>query len=285
MNGTIKFTTYDQKPVNPCDDVNNTYYSPQETVGCNFTQSAFVEIGLIYNDVWAYKICNQSDRDFDGPCQSNGWEMWHSGALQGGCVIQLGVEVCTVPSERYNYGSVMFDDGCLYVYGGFSERCQDYCDDLWFFDIYMKSWRQVYATNTLTYFYNDTYQGQTIFYNSTQIPVSNSSSKFAGPSKRWRHSMVSGSAYTIGGNAYQKMAIFGGHRLWQGFSPENSYLNDWSSYITRPLGGYLSDLWIYTKLLDNSFPGQAYRSNNGLWEYKQAKKQCYSSPGLSWDSR
>lgn len=32
----------------------------------------------------------------------------------------------------------MFDDGTLYVYGGFSQRCADYCDDLWYFDIYMK---------------------------------------------------------------------------------------------------------------------------------------------------
>lgn len=32
----------------------------------------------------------------------------------------------------------MFDDGTLYVYGGFSQRCEDYCDDIWFFDIYKK---------------------------------------------------------------------------------------------------------------------------------------------------
>ena len=55
-----------------------------------------------------------------------------------GCTIQLGIEVCTVPSERYNHGSVMHDDGTLYVYGGFSQRCTDYCDDIWFFDIYLK---------------------------------------------------------------------------------------------------------------------------------------------------
>lgn len=55
-----------------------------------------------------------------------------------GCTIQLGIEVCTVPSERYNHGSVMHDDGTLYVYGGSSQRCADYCDDIWFFDIYLK---------------------------------------------------------------------------------------------------------------------------------------------------
>ncbi len=41
-----------------------------------------------------------------------------------------------MPSERYNHGSALFDDGCLYVYGRFSQRCQDFCDDIWFFDIY-----------------------------------------------------------------------------------------------------------------------------------------------------
>jgi hypothetical protein len=141
VNGTIVFTTYDTKPVDPCNDEHNVFYDEADKKGCkgSFNQTAFTEIGLIYNDVWAYKFCNQTTgRDFDEACNATGWELWHSGASEGGCVIQLGVEVCTVPSERYNHASVMFDDGCLYVYGGFSERCQDYCDDVWFFDIYMK---------------------------------------------------------------------------------------------------------------------------------------------------
>ena len=41
----------------------------------------------------------------------------------GGCIIQLGIEVCNVPSERYDHGAVTFNDGTMYVYGGFSERC------------------------------------------------------------------------------------------------------------------------------------------------------------------
>lgn len=43
-----------------------------------------------------------------------------------------------MPSERFNHASVMHDDGTMYVYGGFSQRCADYCDDIWFFDIYQK---------------------------------------------------------------------------------------------------------------------------------------------------
>jgi hypothetical protein len=97
--------------------------------------------------------------------------------------------------------------------------------------------------------------------------------------------MIAGKEYQSGDEKLQNMAIFGGHRLWQGYSPENSLLNDWSSYVTRPVGGYLNDLWIYTKYLDYSFPGQTYKSNNGRWKLKQPLEQCFPNPGLSWDSR
>jgi hypothetical protein len=77
--------------------------------------------------------------------------------------------------------------------------------------------------------------------------------------------MVIAKAYndTRDGRMKQKTAIFGGHRLWHGYSPENSQDNNWGTYNTRPIGGYLDDLWIYTKYLDFSQPGQSYRSNNG----------------------
>lgn len=170
--------------MNPCNDPKNEYYSvdEQKEANCNFTSASLVDIGLVYNDVWAYKLCNpigdNPERGFDTPCKETGWLLWHAGAPQGGapisslfypyftlcvvvscqvhecahyfcyfflgvaccagCSIQLGIEVCTVPSERYNHASVMHDDGTLYVYGGFSQRCGDYCDDIWFFDIYQK---------------------------------------------------------------------------------------------------------------------------------------------------
>eukprot|EP00981_Chlorochromonas_danica_P008064 scaffold1949_cov176-Ochromonas_danica.AAC.7 len=285
----MEFTTYDQKPVDPCDDPNQIYYDASDQTSCNFSTASIVNVGVVYNDVWAYRLCNSSsgERDYDDACVSNGWELWHQGAKEGGCAIELGIEVCTVPSERYNHGSVLFDDGCLYVYGGFSQRCEDYCDDLWFFDIYLRSWREVYSTGTLTNFYTDTFFDETITLNVTDVPRTNSSSAFAGPSKRWRHSMVAGKAYYDASDGYhkQKIAIYGGHRLWQGYSPENSYENNWASYITRPVGGYLDDLWIYTKYLDFSYPGEGYRANNGLWTIKEPKEQCYSDPGLSWSSR
>jgi len=79
-----------------------------------------------------------NQRYFDGGCEYSGWALWNVGAAEGGCNYQLGILVCNTPSERYNHAVAMFDDGCMYVYGGFSQRCQDFCDDIWFFDIYMK---------------------------------------------------------------------------------------------------------------------------------------------------
>ena len=89
----------------------------------------------------------------------------------------------------------------------------------------------------------------------------------SGPGKRWRHSMVIAQQYLDLEDGYrkQKSAIFGGHRLWHGYSPENNQDNNWGLYNTRPLGGYLDDLWIYTKYLDFSVPGASFRSNNGEW--------------------
>ena len=43
------------------------------------------------------------------------------------------------------------------------------------------------------------------------------------------------------------MMVFGGHRLWHGFATDNSESNSWSSFDEYPRGGYLEDLWVYTK--------------------------------------
>lgn len=161
VNGTIVFTTYDEKPVKPCDDPDNIYYAPSEQVGCNFTANSLTKVGLFYNDVWAYKLCPRTERTFDGACNSTGgWLMINPGASQGGCNIELGITVCTHPSERYNHGSVLFDDGTLYVYGGYSQRCTDYCDDLWFFDIYLKVTTQSNSTfHTTSFWEKDSFCG------------------------------------------------------------------------------------------------------------------------------
>jgi hypothetical protein len=52
-----------------------------------------------------------------------------------------------------------FLTGCMYVYGGFSQRCEDYCSDLWFFDIYLKNWREIYPADGLSHLYSELLNG------------------------------------------------------------------------------------------------------------------------------
>ena len=72
--------------MNPCTAQGYKYWSAAEQAGCNFTTASEVDIGLIYNDVWAYKLCNATngERGFDSACKETGWVVWHVGALQGG---------------------------------------------------------------------------------------------------------------------------------------------------------------------------------------------------------
>lgn len=172
----------------------------------------------------------------------------------------ITIKVCTVPSERWNHGGVYFQDETMYVYGGFSQRCADFCDDMWMFDIGMKSWRQVYqagALSALDGFLDDFGNG--------------------GPGKRWRMSMVEVDA---------TMAIFGGHRLWHGYALENSEENDWNDFTAYPFGGYLDDFWIYTKVLDlKTETGSDFKTTDGSWQKIEGKETCVDEPGLSWASR
>lgn len=207
--------------------------------------------------------------------------------------------------ERYNHGAALFSDGCLYVYGGFSQRCEDYCDDIWFFDIYLKSWRQIYSANDLSHYYQTINLKIVPFPN---VPISNGSSPgpWAGPGPRWRFSMktsglrIPESAFpysvTSAGVGMQTtslncpcemMAIFGGHRLWHGFSSENSQSNNWNLNTSRIPGGYLNDLWIYIKEIDiTTRNGQTFHTSNGAWQLMQPVYVCLNSwDRVSWDAR
>ena len=98
--------------------------------------------------------------------------------------------------------------------------------------------------------------------------------------------MSIGKAYQEDGYTKQQFALHGGHRLWHGFSPENSQDNNWSKYQTRPVGGYLDDLWIYTKILDFSDPEAVqFRATNGKWKIRKPDPQCFASPGIAWETR
>ena len=311
VDGRIKFTTYDERPVDRCNDRENQIYytlTDEQIEECdkkikdNKNRAVKdIDVGVIYNDVWAYKItgprhgrdgdginelrtepgCNRYD---DGACEDgDGWVLWHAGAPEGGCLIQLGIEVCTVPSERYHHGVAMFADGCMYVYGGFSQRCQDYCDDIWFFDIYMKSWREVYGAGELSQYYTivtTTVPPTIVPYPDVSISEGEDPGPWAGPGRRWKFSME-----TDG----QKMMIFGGHRLWHGYSIENSIHNDWSLNNTRQPGGYLKDLWVYYKELDFETLNKSGFHKIGeysYWEELTPREVCADSwDGVSWDNR
>lgn len=57
------------------------------------------------------------------------------------CVSSLA---CKVPSERWRQGAALFDDNTMIVYGGYSQRCGDYCDDVWSFDLRDNTWMEIY---------------------------------------------------------------------------------------------------------------------------------------------
>ena len=44
--------------MNPCDDVDGNYYTVKERSQClNTTSYSDIKVGIIYNDVWAYRLC------------------------------------------------------------------------------------------------------------------------------------------------------------------------------------------------------------------------------------
>ena len=96
----------------------------------------------------------------------------------------FGAEICTHPSERWFHGAEVFQDNTMVIYGGFSQKCGDYCDDMWSFDFTDNSWTEVAEIDNWR----------------------------MGPGKRWKVSSASDGLF---------MYIFGGFRLWHGFAAQN----------------------------------------------------------------
>ena len=132
----------------------------------------------------------------------------------------LGREVCPVPSERWQHGAAMFNDSTMLIYGGFSQRCEDYCNDLWSYDFRPPAelggspggWMELIEIDDARYGRGET------------------------PGRRWKFSVVSDG---------EMMLIFGGFRSWQAHGAER----DEDDEFGRDPGGYLHDLWSYRKLL------------------------------------
>jgi hypothetical protein len=140
------------------------------------------------------------------------------------------------------------------MFGGFSRFCADYCSDQWEYDV------------------RGCYQAR-LSGDATAIAAACVWHPLGvlgrdGPGNRWRHASASD-----GSQVY----VFGGHRLWHGFSTENSELNHWDLTISRPYGGYLDDLWVYTP--------NATIGGMGNWTQVYPKESCFHSPGVEHVAR
>lgn len=184
--------------------------------------------------------------------------MVDKGARLGGCEYFAGELRCTHPTERYDQSLVALDDGRVVLFGGFSRDCEDYCSDQWEMDAAGCRAAQQTADSGLR---------QALA--AEKCPwKSLGQLERAGPGRRWRHAVA-----TDGARVY----VFGGHRLWHGFSPENSEANRWQSASTRPYGGYLDDLWEYTP---NATLGAA-----GTWRQIAPRESCFHRRGVEHVAR
>lgn len=197
--GNTEVCSYSWEHLLQANPNSNAQAKIEETCG-------YVPAGVYYNDVWVYETdCLRYD---DQACAIDGWKILHEGKTFGGCNEDEGEIVCEIPSERYGHGASMLDESTMAIYGGFSNECEDYCDDLWLFDILSQKWTEVKSA--------------------------------LNPGNRWQFSMVGGF-----GTAASSIYLFGGHRLWHGMAPDNSAENRWQSTELLPNGGYLDDLWVY----------------------------------------
>lgn len=226
-----------------------------------------VATGQFFNDVWVYDLdCqnyNGSIRTWErGACEADGdesrgsgWELLHTGAENAMCSMQLGVEACEIPSGRWHHGAAAFEDHTVLIYGGFSQRCEDYCGDMWSLDLRSEDdhrWTEIQEIDELP-------------------------DDAAAPAKRWRFSLLSD-----GGSMY----LFGGHRLWHGFAPENSFSmkgGPWSAHGVLS-GGYMNDLWRFDRETrpkvarshDDAAPTES--ASYGTWTRLPPRKECSSEP-------
>lgn len=103
------------------DEINGTL-----SLDFNTGNGSDVPTSLYFNDVWAYEL--NCTRYGDEPCAAETWYVRHAG---GG------------PSPRWLHGAAYFNDHTVVVYGGYSQSCEDYCSDLWAFDLRDDSWMEI----------------------------------------------------------------------------------------------------------------------------------------------
>jgi len=265
-NGILEFSTYDSKPIRDArlliDTANPGVCKVQEscvsfanatssgnTQAC--TQSwthahkhniskternqweescGFVPVVLHYNDVWMF--------DLSQPTPT--WVVLHPGATHGTCQQPLTMysRRCKAPSERWRHGSAMLDEHTMAVYGGNSQECGDYCDDLWAFDFRTNQWSELISRSGR----------EGVDWRSTNATIDEGT----GPGVRWRFTMLGGFLDPV----FHRPAliIFGGHRSW-----------DRKIKTAQPFqtSGYLNDMWMYIKSPDDD--SSERNSSLGKW--------------------
>ena len=217
-----------------------------------------IEVSTLFNDIWKFDL--SCAREGEGRCANSSWELLDAGAPLGGCEYDREKQICTHPTERYGHGAHVVNDEFLFIFGGYSTFCGDYCDDAWLFAL----------------------QGSARWVKLAQTSPS------AG--KRWRFSSV-----LVGSSVF----LFAGHRLWHGFSDDNTRANEYKSRAQLPFGGYMDDLWelnLTTCLCGESGTAceQIYENCVLQWEERPRRKNCTSVslaadgtliPGKAWASR
>ena len=229
VGGVLEFSTYDGmplsksyspdsdgcRPVETCVKLVNSTTGNQEVCSYSWehllqdnpspTDQAkieetcgYVPAGVYYNDVWVYDTdCMRHD---DLACANDGWRILDEGRPFGGCNNEEGELICETPSERYGHGATMLDGTTMAVYGGYSNECEDYCDDFWLFDFVSLQWTKVDSSQS--------------------------------PGNRWQFSMlaVSDSIYLFGGHRlWHGMALDNDEdNRWQSTEilPKGGYLDD-----------------------------------------------------------
>jgi hypothetical protein len=197
-------------------------YQWEETCG-------FVPVAVYYNDVWMLDLTQL------GSSNNVTWVLLHPGSAYGSCQSENKQRTaeshnCQTPSERWRHGSTMLDEHTMVVYGGNSQSCDDYCDDMWAFDLRTNLWYELSSpTGSL----------QDVGMDRKSVASTPEDYSVAGPGVRWRFTMLGGFLHPILNRPI--CIIFGGHRKW-----DNVISNNASNFNFKT-NGYLNDLWMYVR--------------------------------------
>jgi hypothetical protein len=307
VNGTLQFASYDQQSVPKGSRQASALVDPDPFLdeclaplaagqpadaGCSFGSAEarerdnYIPVSTYFNDVWWYDL--DCARFADAGCEFEGWHVVDPGTQYGGCKMVAGLEECSHPYERYAHSAQVVGDQFLLVFGGFSQLCGDYCDDAWVF-VLPRAGEPVFSVSAdyAAIPPDDRYPSRWVQLNQT-----------SSAGKRWKSASVLLADSTL--------MLFGGHRLWQGFSQDNSRANRYESTAELPRGGFLSDLWRWelapclltaAELAQHglSARGALYRARcRARWEQVAPKENCSSlalmpdgslRSGFTWEQR